>query len=230
MRVFQDLTISGKPDDLQKLRTELLRSPNGWVPFKRNEEWMDKEEPSSSEAHPFIAIDVPELSRLRPATLFLLLKDEGQTAYVGNILPDSNSLSQEEYNAILKSFFEECIQPHRDHFRLKCLFSPEFVFIEDTLSRENLALLHEFENMANKSTGASHPNDYRRWINFIVASVRDKERLGTEQLRIWLMDQGFPPYIASDLVQQYKFGFDLIEKMATDIPHQTGQEAVHADR
>ncbi|MCW3099454.1 MAG: hypothetical protein JWL77_5072 [Chthonomonadaceae bacterium] len=229
MRLFQDLIISGHPDDLEKFRTELLHSSNGWETFERNDEWT-QEAPSSAQVRPFIAINVPKLSRLRSATLFLLLKDEGQSAFVGNIVPDSDSLSPEEYNAILKSFFEECIQPHKDHLHLQCLFSSEFVFIEDTLSPENLALLRNFEIMANKSTGASHPNDYSRWINFIVASVRDKERLDTELLRIWLMDQGFPPYIASDLVQQYKFGFDLIEKMATEVPPKTKQEAIHADR
>ena len=229
MRLFQDLTISGEPDDLQMLRTELLRSPNGWVPFEQNDEWTSR--PSSrSQVRPFIAINVPERSHLRPATLFLLLKEGGQSAYVGNIVPDSEFLSPEEYNAILKSFLEECIQPYEDHYHLKCLFSQEFIFMQDLLSEPNQALLRDFVHQANKSAGASHPNDYERWITFIGASVRAGERLRTDLLTMWLEEQGFPPYIASDLVQQYNFGFDLIEKMAMDVPHKAGQDAVHAGR
>jgi hypothetical protein len=115
MRVFQDLTISGKPEDLQKLRRALLSSTNGWKPYEKNEDWT-KRSSSSSQVRPFIAMDVPKLSRLRPATLFLLLKDEDQTAYVGNIVPDTGSLSPEEYNAILKSFAELLLRRDQNVF------------------------------------------------------------------------------------------------------------------
>ncbi len=235
MRVFQDLTISGSSDGLQKLRLELLQSADGWRPFVRNDEWMMNDESKKdgsfgSEAGHFIALDTPRSSRLRSATIFVQLKNEGQTACVGNIFPDSDSLSQEEYNAILKGFYVDCIQPRMESCHLKCVFSAEFVNLEDTLSQSNQSLLREFVHMANKSTGASHPYDYDRWMTFVGASVRDEEHLRTDLLTEWLTEQGFPHYIASDLVQQYKFGFDLIKKLERDAPHKAEQDAVHADR
>lgn len=203
MKKYQTMTISGLPECLRRFEEALVSNLNDW---KHNTELTEKGRLGSD----CLALDVPARVNSRDATLFLMTLKDASAYSVSNVVPAGGRLSEDEYNAILRAFFEDCIKPLAEPYNLTIDFSKEEVFVEETLSAENMSRLQEFARMANKSTGASHPYDYERWISFISASVKDSQIIEPALLQTWLIEHGFPDYIAYELISQYQFGIDLI--------------------
>jgi hypothetical protein len=213
MELYQGLTITGKQEDIRLFLADLKHDANGWM---LNTPVLAHAEASAN----LLAFDVPLKSQLKPATLFLQASSEGSVCSVTNIVPPAGELSAQEYNRILQAFYEECVQDKAQSYCLDVHLSRENVQLEDTLSPENMRLLRQFVDKANKSTGSSYPSDYERWVTFIGASVRDREILDADLLRLWLMEQGFPGDVATDLHRDYRLGVDLTKHWKSGVQEQ----------
>ena len=220
MKVYQDLTISGKPEDMLAFLDSLKQGANGWT--------LDNATPgyAMTSSREF-AFAVPPKQGLKSATLYLHVNADNTSCLLANIVPPRGELSPEEYNSIVQTFYVDMAQAKASQYHLHVSLSAEDVFLEDTLSPENMHLLEQFAALANKATGSSYPSDYERWVGFIGASVRDRQILNAELLRQWLVEQGFPGDVTSDLYREYQLGVDLT-KHWQNLPRE--QDAVGATR
>lgn len=71
--------------------------------------------------------------------------------------------------------------------------------------------LRRFSGAANKSTGASHPSDERRWFDFIVAVHRAGDKLDAARLARWLHEaEGWDEDSAHKLAGNYETSLALL--------------------
>lgn len=111
-----------------------------------------------------------------------------------NIIPlNKNQLTIEEYNQVLDLFFEEVIFANKEELSDIKIIGPssdEFNPL-DCISEKALEKLVKFCDMANKTTGSSHPCDEERWFDFICQTVKDKQIFDYDTLLRFLMDKSF---------------------------------------
>ena len=206
MQVYQNLTIKGQEANIAAFLSELEANPCGWEP---NPDILKQ----GGLGADYKAFNVPLSVISRPARLFLHVNAARTVCSLANIIPNGGQLTPEEYNTIVQAFYAECVRSKAVTTGLDTELSQPEVFLGDTLSPRNLALLENFTSGANPETGASRPMDYRRWLTFISASALDNQLLDVELLRDYLKEKGFPGDIASDLTTQYQFGVDLIRQV-----------------
>jgi hypothetical protein len=88
--------------------------------------------------------------------------------------------------------------------------------VQSILTQETFQKLRAFAAGANKQA-PSHPYDEDRWREFVIGAHREDAQLAAQELRDWLIDQGFPEDITSDLVIAYERGRELLRHYETRI-------------
>jgi hypothetical protein len=150
---------------------------------------------------------------LLPAFLFLTDKSPS-ILYVPNVIsPARDRLNFDEYNGILKSFRDNVLShvkpPHAIEFDLTRVT----IDLSAQLPGEVYKRLRAFSAAANKSTGASHPYDRDRWMDFLIEAVESHAPLDSHTLGRWLVEEGeWDPEQASRLAEEYEFGRELFER------------------
>lgn len=137
-------------------------------------------------------------NRVDHAVVFISIGDcvsEGQLQ-VNNIVPlDKSQLSIDEYNSVLRLFYNEIIKPYKEcHLDINIdisrltddIFDPKTVISEEALKK-----LEAFCVAANKSTGANHPCDQERWFSFICQTVDDERIFDSDTLAKFLQDESY---------------------------------------
>lgn len=152
-----------------------------------------------------------EANNALPAANVALHLDPDGGIEVVNIVPyDQNNLEPAVYNAILQEFLEKLIQPAADAQSLAVVTSTGGTSLAAEVSPEIARLLESFSGAANKSTGSSHPLDFRRWAAFLIASHRSGRKVDTWLLEQTLREQGWSGDRASELVSEFEFSRDLL--------------------
>ena len=205
MKRFRDLSIRGEAQDLREFLDDLGRSGGGWGRAVSSEENINKDGGGR-----YVALTPPDGDDLKPATLFLYQGSAETEVTVANIVPRGSSLSEEEYNEIVRRFYDDLVAESLDHYRLSAEMTSDEVSAADVLSADNVTRLKRFSLMANKSTGSSHPNDQDRWFSFIGATFSDDEVLEGSLLRGLLVEQGWSDERAAQLASEYEFGVALL--------------------
>ena len=135
-------------------------------------------------------------NRVERAAVFIATGEylhEGELR-VSNIVPlEKNKLSIDEYNDVLKLFYNEIIKPYKEsHFDIDISQVTDDIFDPRTvISEEALKKLRAFCGAANKSTGSSHPCDRERWFDFICQTVEDDRLFDLETLARFLQDETY---------------------------------------
>ena len=139
----------------------------------------------------------------RPA-LTLCAREDGYE--VVNIVPlETDELGVSGYNDILNDFIERVVGPASREIEFDVAVTPRKQSITDWTSDEVASALHTFSVCANKSTGAGHPADRKRWFEFLFAAHAANTLLDTELLGRWLVEaEEWPPEVAYDLVDRYQ--------------------------
>lgn len=212
MKVFGELTIQLKNKLYLDLVAEIERKlTEGWTRNVERETEVWSRSQAKSSCFRYAGTD-----KASPTSADLWLHNAGQHAYVSNIVPaQQGRLSYDEYNTILRTFWEQLAQPAAEILGLRALLSKTDVEIEDLLSKKAAEALQSFSANANKSTGSSHPLDKQRWNEFLITCHRKKDRIGTDLLSKWLMQDGWDEESASDLVIQFEQGTGLLEQYDT---------------
>ena len=132
--------------------------------------------------------------------------------YVANIVPrEKQSLSVDEYNYILKEFYDKFVKSIIKELKIQAALSPDQQTLEDWISDESANRLRRFSSLANKSTGSAHHYDRERWFAFIVSVFRNNEQLDTLRLRrVLIEEEGWAPDIAAELAIEYEQGIELL--------------------
>lgn len=191
------------------LREALHR--NATPPWRHAEE-REREFPKTS--HEFLAFQRSPADDLAESGLTLCERADGYE--VVNIVPlDDGELGVSGYNDVLNDFIDRVINPASQDLKFDIALTPRKQSITDWTSDEVASALHTFSVCANKSTGAGHPADRKRWFEFLFASYAANTKLDTDLLGRWLVEaEEWPPEIAHDLVDRYQYSMDLLKSRA----------------
>ena len=129
-----------------------------------------------------------------------------------NIIPTIGSaFSVEEYNYVLQRFRVELLDPIVKSLALSILVTKEEIDIQDYIHEDGLMALEEFSRCANKTTGASHPSDFKLWCNFLFIVHRQKYYVDSDKLAGWLTENGwYDRKVVDDLVNQFELSKDFL--------------------
>lgn len=140
---------------------------------------------------------------------------------VNNIIPKTVSfLELEQYNSVLRHFYEDVIC-HTLPQSLKVKMTKEENSMRDLISEPSYRALVLWEELCNKNSPTSHPNDRERWLDFICELYINHDFLSLSDFRNWLIeDRGW--YSAEDeddrtfidLELDLEFGQDLLAHYA----------------
>ncbi|UEC02575.1 hypothetical protein [Burkholderia vietnamiensis] len=208
IEVFQDLSIT--VDDRATLRDALLDVLV--APWQRDVELEDRLRRTSVRADEMLAFRRDGDTDVDAATLTLW--PDGISSYkVTNIVPrEKHQLSEHEYNAVLRDFVQKVVEPAHARSSMEVsLTSPTQGPLDWTSTAAATALLL-FSAAANKSTGASHPQDHQRWMAFLV----EEHRTGTGKLTPSLLAQwlykaeAWPEEVAHRLATDFESALELL--------------------
>lgn len=209
MRIFRKFSLKGEPDRLVAVMDEIGRSlPEGWSRDGEAEAKLTAIDPSSRRVYCFVSTGD---GYLPAATLYLVGKRVGVIS-AANLVPlRQDRLGVHEYNEILRIFSERIAGPCARKLGVEIELTGDRADLEYWLSPEAAAKLRAFSAMANRGTGASHPLDQERWIDFLVTAHRDESRLEASDLKNWLVEiEGWPVEIADQLAGEYEFSGELL--------------------
>ena len=142
-----------------------------------------------------------------------------------NIVPKTVSFIEvEQYNSVLRHFFEDVIC----HTRLDTLhieLTNEENSMQDIISAPAYHALVLWEELCNKNAPTTHPNDRSRWMDFICELYINGDKLSLSDFRNWLIEDRGWYYDANneedrtilDLELDLEFGLDMIDHYAKKI-------------
>jgi hypothetical protein len=211
LREFQDLEFTGVPEALATLGDKLEAA----LPADRWERKKDKEmdwPPRDIGGTGFVF--ARHADKLPGASVFVLV--DGNKGRVSNIVPDEyGNLSFDEYNGILDDFLKHGVQPVAQALGVDIKTTAADRPLTDWLSEAAAKKLMGFSVAANKSSGASHPLDNRRWLEFLIQAHQDGTTLEAGTLRRWLIEiERWPDEQADGLAAQYDFSQDLLKRFS----------------
>lgn len=209
IEVFQDLILTSCDGHHSALREALCR--NTTPPWRHAEE-RELEFPETSRE--FLAFQRVPADNLAASGLTLCERTDGYE--VVNIVPlEDGELGISGYNDVLNDFIKCVVNPAQQELKFDVTLTPRKQSITDWTSDEAASALHAFSVCANKSTGAGHPADRKRWFDFLFAAYAANTKLDTELLGRWLVEaEEWPPDIAHDLADRYQYSMDLLRSRA----------------
>ena len=209
MKQYQTLEII-LPDnsmEFQNALRDLVSQRDGWQLRRDLEEKFVKQ--NFFNDRKLISI---ETECKRKDGVLIWIYDFGNKLSVFNITPlGMKSLSVSEYNEILNAFYEQFVRPLSADFHATVILGKDHLDVKDHIGQDGLDALKMFSEWANKSTGNTHPNDFARWCEFVIISFHKENRLSTNQLEGWLIDNGWSVDTAEELGLQYEYGLGLLE-------------------
>lgn len=209
IEVFQDLILTSYDGQRAALRGALHR--NATPPWRHAEE---RERAFHKAPHEYLAFQRFPSDDIAASGLTLCERADGYE--VVNIVPlEDHELGIPGYNNVLNDFIERVVNPASRELKFDITLTPRKQSITDWISDEAASALHRFSACANKSTGAGHPADRKRWFDFLFAAYATNSKLDTDLLGRWLVEaEEWPPDIAIDLVDRYQYSMDLLESRA----------------
>src|SRR5580658_3841971 len=136
MKVFQDLTISGKEPDLRKLIAIMTdkSTHSGWKRDPKRERELESE---SLIKWPMYCFAFGGGAKRKGAKLYLSLRRKGGSSnlVVSNIVPSGfENLSYADYNLILNDYYDKLVVPFVKNSRLNVTLTKDVFQLSDTLS------------------------------------------------------------------------------------------------
>jgi len=185
MKIFRELSFKGTAEQLSKFSKEIGEyAKDDWIL-----------QPATERLKDYLQFSYRGTS-LENAIVSIYIGDRLQKGEikVGNIVPQKkNSLTVDEYNALLMQFYEDVIKPYKEH-GTEVIIDPPTDDIFDPrmiISEEALQKLKSFCYGANKTTGSSHPLDKERWFDFICQTVDDDRVFEYTALANFLQDEAY---------------------------------------
>lgn len=138
-----------------------------------------------------------------------------QGLVVANITSETNrSLGILNYNKNLLQFFNNVVEPYIQDYEYE--LTNEDVSLSEILPANIYQLLDNWQATCDKSSPIDHPEDQRKWMEFVVAYVSDGEcHVTSDELERWLQeDCGWPIGFAeqaNDMAINFEYSVDLLK-------------------
>lgn len=210
LEVFQDLNLRSSGPPIALIRSEILsavKSP--WRHEGSREEEMKR---SATSAQDMIVLARDAFDEVDESCL-VLWEDTGGYR-VSNIVPRNiHELGISKYNAVLRDFVVRVAKPAAMGGAFTIVQTSDSQSIDDWIDAISVDRLRRFSNLANKSTGASHPLDQERWFAFLIQTHESGSQLDPGHLARWLREsEGWPDDTAHDLARDYEFARALLKQ------------------
>ncbi len=205
MKTFRDLYIHLNGVDIDTLSRELENlSKAPWIRRKDKEEEL-----GGIEGRP-ICFEAKKGGAVSPSALFIFQK-ENETLWVSNIVPTEESeLTYDQYNFALEHFYENIVLPAIEGTSITAELTSDQISIGSVAGEEVEKAIVRFSNLANKSTGSSHPLDRKRWLEFLVLAHEARSDLHSDIIIRTLVELGWSEEKAIELGIQFEFAEDLL--------------------
>lgn len=206
MKTFRDLFIHLEGHSVEELVS--LLTDRCHPPWTRE---TSKEEDLPGLSPKMFCFERSADEQLPGAALFITNK-EADVWYVPNIVPtETGELGYDTYNKILLEFKNSVLHPAVENTGIKVNVTEDHVFIKDVAGHDVEAALIQFSNLANKSTGSSHPRDRERWFRFLVLANNKEADLSGELVIRTLVELGWSEERAYDLGIEFEFSQELLD-------------------
>jgi hypothetical protein len=206
IEVYRDMTLHGPVAKKAELRSALIAAAAS--------PWRFDVERSAEVMGQTVTSDDVLIFRCEPnngiPAVGLTLWETEDGYYVPNIVPvEMGNLTYRQYNAALDDFIVRIVEPIAQKFDFAVNATDSSQSLEDWVSSDTAVKLRRFS--ANKSTGASHPMDERRWFDFVVAVHRANDKLDPSKLARWLNEaEGWDDDAAHKLAGDFENGLALL--------------------
>jgi hypothetical protein len=190
------------------VRAAILKNlDNGWIHAPKREDRS-----LLSPGQDLLALERLDAPLLPGVSLWMFSEEDGSYK-VSNIVPlKTGELGISGYNAALNHFLQSVVEPACESESLKAKVSGASMSIDDWAGEPSAKALKSFAELANKSTGRSHPMDEQRWLHFLLEAHRAKSVLGGDQLARWLIEaERWPLEIAYELASEYDLSRTLLD-------------------
>lgn len=210
MEVFQDLSFTPPDRNAAALRALLLantRTP--WYHDTETESRIIGAKLTASEG--MIAFK-RERDGIAEAAIMTLWPNGSGGFKVTNIVPrETHSLSEQEYNAVLRDFTERVVKVASPDSTID--LSPDRQSPLNWTSKSAADALWHFSISANKSTGTAHPSDQQTWMHFLVTEYKTGHAdLTPSRLAHWLAKAAsWPDDVAQDLAIEFETAIALLK-------------------
>lgn len=205
MKTFRDLYLylnGADIDDLAEKLTQQCQPPWWRSPDKEADLGLSGGKPFCFERKD--KADSPS------AALFLFPK-YNDVWYISNIVPiNISELSHDQYNEVLEDFLKSIVQPVIERTKITVEITSSEITVGGVAGKEVEDALIRFSNLANKSTGSSHPLDRRRWFEFLILANDATTELHTDLVIRELIELGWSEERAYELGLQFEFANDLL--------------------
>lgn len=205
MKTFRELYVHLNGIDIDNFSNLLEKASK--EPWVRRE---DKENTLGDIDEKPICFEALRGSCVSPAALFIFPKEDG-LLWVSNIVPTEESeLTYDQYNFVLENFYEDVVLPAINGTGVTADLTSDQISIGSVAGDAVEKSLIRFSNLANKSTGSSHPLDRKRWFEFLVLVHEAKVDLYADMVIRSLVELGWSEEKAIELGIQYEFAEDLL--------------------
>jgi hypothetical protein len=214
MKTFKDLKIQSK--DIQTLK-DILNSvinglPSNWK-FRPDliNDYVKNVSKSKDEVGCFQS---PLIDQQQGCVWFVIWEEQ---LSIDNIIPTlSDNLTFDEYNKILDIFYKDCVINSLSGKSIEVKISNGIYDIESLTGENTFKALDNWEKLCRLSTGNSHPNDYERWIYFVLMAFKEKSDLTPDLLARWLVEERNwkDDDLVSKLMLDYEYGLSLLKRYA----------------
>lgn len=208
MEVHRDLAVSGTPADLAAFIERVTECATG--------EWerdLSAEQRITERADdPFYCFG--HVGEGGAATLVLAANREG-ALYVTNVVPvpPRREMSRAECNAVIEWFYH-LAHPVAGETNVEITMTSAHRSIEENLSADAFQKLRAYSGIARESS--AHPNDRRRWMDFVIQTHVEQAPLDAETLNRWLAEErGWDGRKAWDLAAKYQEERELLDRYDT---------------
>jgi hypothetical protein len=215
MKIFDDMTFSGRPEALERLITRLDQSPQ-IGPWKRDPEAEQSYAGYGPEPDTYRCFRTRDRTEFSDALLWLFAGEKGASWRVTNIVPavPDAAFSEATYYSLLMSFREATL-PLANETGVTISVPRLDVGPEYWLTPDQESLLQLFSRNANRSTGSAHPQDRKRWNEFVIAVHRDGSNVGGADVqRILIEHEHWPEGMAHELAIDFDKQLALLRDFA----------------
>lgn len=213
MKAFQHLIIKKDANSIRSLLYELKEASG--KPFEYRKLQSERYADMIFEDRSNVACFKTKRSSLFESTVWMLLRRD--ELYVTNITSEKNSnLGISNYNFVLDRFFEDFLKYFIDDTFTVQISGQEYR-LEDHMPADVYSKLVLWADTCNKDGGITHPIDYQRWMDFVVAAFNSEIEVSATDIEHWLLEDKHWPIGFNDTISKvaimYEYGMDLLKVM-----------------
>ena len=195
---LQDLRLTPVADGLDALRDRLVQSLA--APWS-DPGVDDAAEQARPELWSWFQLERAATPGLDAVRIVLRRMDADGELKLTNLLParGNGRIEREAYNRVVRDFRDAVVRPLEREGVVRAQLSDDAESFAAWVGEEGLRALVHFSLIANKSTGAAHPRDEERWIDFLLHALPARRPGFAEALEQVLVRNGWSEDAASEL-------------------------------